>query len=67
MSSEIQPPVGTPLAIGGCVGRVVRVFNGGFAVQFVEAQRLGDLARLVSRESARRTGRQNDIAEEAPA
>ena len=52
VSSEVQPPVGTPLAIGGCIGRVVRVFHNGFAVKFVEAQRLGDLARLVSRESA---------------
>jgi hypothetical protein len=53
VSAEIEPPpVGTPLAIGGCVGRVVRVFHNGFAVKFIEMQGLGDLARLVSRNAA---------------
>jgi PilZ domain len=67
VASEIQPPVGTPLAIGGCVGRIVRVFNGGFAVQFVEAHRLSDLSRLISREFAAGKAPQTHIAEKVPA
>ena len=47
ISAEIQPPIGTPLAIGGCVGRVIRVFETGFAVKFLERQDLDDLSRLI--------------------
>ena len=36
VSAEIQPEIGTPLAVGGCVGRVVRHFPDGFAVRFVD-------------------------------
>ncbi|MBI5319511.1 PilZ domain-containing protein [Bradyrhizobium sp.] len=67
VSSELQPLVGTPLAIGGCVGRVIRVFHSGFAVQFVEEYRLSDLTRLVSRELAPARTSQPDNAEEVPA
>jgi len=49
VSSEVQPPVGMPLAIGSCVGRVVRSFSTGFAVRFVEKQNLADLSRLIVR------------------
>jgi hypothetical protein len=49
VSSEIQPPIGMPLAIGLCVGRVVRIFETGFAVRFVEKQNLDDLTRLIVR------------------
>jgi hypothetical protein len=49
VSSEIQLEVGTPLAIGACVGRVVRVFQSGFAVQFIEQPKRYDLERLVIR------------------
>jgi hypothetical protein len=52
VSSEQQPPVGMPLAIGGCIGRVVRIFHNGFAVKFVANYRPADLARLISSESA---------------
>jgi hypothetical protein len=52
VSSEVQPPLGTPLAIGGCVGRVVRNFNSGFAVKFVATHTLANVTRLISRESA---------------
>jgi len=41
VSAEIQPPTGTPLAIGACVGRVVRHFPNGFAVKFVNEQSRG--------------------------
>jgi hypothetical protein len=47
ISAEIQPPIGTPLAVGACVGRVVRVFETGFAVRFVQRQNLDDLSRLI--------------------
>jgi hypothetical protein len=48
ISAEIQPPpIGTPLAIGACVGRVVRVFETGFAVRFVHRQDIDDLSRLI--------------------
>lgn len=47
VSAEIQLPLGTPLAIGACVGRVVRVFETGFAVKFVARQDIEDLSRLI--------------------
>lgn len=49
VSSEMQLEVGTPLAIGACVGRIVRVFPSGFAVQFIEPLKRYDLERLVVR------------------
>jgi hypothetical protein len=67
VSAEIQPPVGTPLAIGGCVGRVIRVFHNGFAVQFVESHRLADVTRLISREFVERRALQPSEVEEVPA
>jgi hypothetical protein len=47
--SELQPPVGMPLAIGSCIGRVVRVFATGFAVKFVDRQDVDDLSRMIVR------------------
>lgn len=38
LSAEAVPDIGTVLAVGKIVGRVVRHFEGGFAVQFVERQ-----------------------------
>ena len=38
VSADVRPEVGTPLAIGSCVGRVVRHFREGFAIQFVTIQ-----------------------------
>jgi hypothetical protein len=38
-----------PLAIGACIGRVVRLFATGFAIRFVERQALDDLRRLIVR------------------
>jgi hypothetical protein len=49
VSAEIQPPTGTPLAIGACVGRVIRHFSNGFAVKFVKEQSRDELNRLVAR------------------
>lgn len=49
VSSEYDPPVGTPLAVGACVGRVIRKFEHGFAVKFAEKQPRDDLVRLIMR------------------
>jgi hypothetical protein len=49
VSSELQPPLGMPLAIGSCVGRVVRVFPTGFAVSFVQKRNVDELMRLIVR------------------
>jgi len=38
-----------PLAIGACIGRVVRLLPNGFAVKFVEKQNRNDLNRLIAR------------------
>ncbi len=37
-SADVQPPIGTPLAVGSVVGRVVRWLDVGFAVRFVVEQ-----------------------------
>ncbi|MET4390676.1 hypothetical protein ABIB73_006461 [Bradyrhizobium sp. F1.4.3] len=49
VSCEYDPPVGTPLAVGACVGRVIRKFANGFAVKFAEKQQRDDLVRLIVR------------------
>lgn len=49
VSSDVQPEIGTPLAVGACVGRVVRHLDGGFAVKFVEEQGRDVLERRVIR------------------
>jgi hypothetical protein len=47
--AEVQPPTGTPLAIGACIGRVIRHFPNGFAVKFVKEQSRDELNRLIAR------------------
>lgn len=49
ISAELQPEIGTPLALGSCVGRVVRHFAGGFAIQFVQEQTRADLDHRIAR------------------
>jgi hypothetical protein len=49
ISCEYDPQIGTPLAVGACVGRVIRKFANGFAVKFAEKQQRDDLVRLVVR------------------
>jgi hypothetical protein len=36
--ADVLPPVGTVLAVGKIIGRVVRHFSGAFAVQFIQMQ-----------------------------
>jgi hypothetical protein len=43
VSADVQPEIGTPLAVGAVVGRVVRHLPSGFAVQFVEPVNRADL------------------------
>jgi hypothetical protein len=48
VSADIQPPIGTPLAVGACVGRVVRHLCSGFAIKFAEQQDRSQLEKLVT-------------------
>ena len=43
ISADIKPEIGTPLAVGKVVGRVVRHFTEGFAVKFIELQDIESL------------------------
>jgi hypothetical protein len=56
VSAAIQPSIGTPLAVGACVGRVARLLPDGFAVKFVETQNREDLERRITRDAPRATG-----------
>jgi hypothetical protein len=50
VSSEVQPSLGTPLAIGASIGRVVRLFPEGFAIKLLEpVHNLGELERRLIR------------------
>jgi hypothetical protein len=49
VSADVQPRIGTPLAVGACIGRVVRILSDGFAVEFVEPQNRTHLNRLLVR------------------
>jgi hypothetical protein len=52
VSAPVLPRIGTPLAVGTCVGRVVRHFREGFGVKFVELQNAARLEQLVIRPQA---------------
>jgi hypothetical protein len=54
VSADIQPEIGLPLAVGACVGRVVRHLDGGFAIKFVEPQHRDHLERRIIRPTAAR-------------
>ena len=49
VSAETQPAIGTPLAVGRTVGRVVRHSREGFAVRFIELQDRELLEHLIIR------------------
>jgi hypothetical protein len=46
VSSPVQPPIGMPLAVGACIGRVVRLLPNGIAIRFIERQNSRALERL---------------------
>jgi hypothetical protein len=48
VSAEIYPGIGTPMAIGKLVGRVVRYLDVGFALQFIQQQELGVIEALMA-------------------
>ena len=49
VSADTQPQIGMPLAVGACIGRVVRHLPDGFAVKFVEPLSRDVLERRVMR------------------
>ena len=49
VTAEVRPPIGTPLAIGVCIGRVIRHLPDGFAVKFVKQQGRDELHRRIAR------------------
>lgn len=48
VSAEIWPSLGTPMAVGKLVGRVVRYLDVGFVLQFIEVQDFGNLETLMA-------------------
>lgn len=48
VSADIWPGVGTPMAVGKLVGRVVRYLDVGFALQFIQTQDLNTLEALIA-------------------
>ena len=48
VSADIDPEMGTRLAVGRCVGHVVRRFAEGFAVQFDDLQQFEHLEHIIS-------------------
>jgi hypothetical protein len=54
VSAQLEPQVGTPLAVGACIGRVVRLLPDGFAVKFVQPQNRHHLDRLIGQSAPRR-------------
>jgi hypothetical protein len=67
VSADVQPPIGTPLAVGACIARVVRILPNGFAVRFIEQQSRNHLNRLLARPAllqaadAKATGRPQEV------
>jgi hypothetical protein len=48
VSADLYPETGTPLAVGKMVGRVVRRFAEGFAIEFAEKANLADIERRLA-------------------
>lgn len=48
VSADVEPEVGTRLAVGRCVGTVIRRFPEGFAVQFDFLQHIETLEHMIS-------------------
>jgi len=48
VSADLYPVTGTPLAVGKMVGRVVRRFAEGFAIEFAEKASLADIERRLA-------------------
>jgi hypothetical protein len=48
VSADLYPEIGTPLAVGKMVGRVVRRFAEGFAIEFADKASLADIERRLA-------------------
>ena len=48
VSADLYPDIGTPLAVGKMIGRVVRRFAEGFAVEFLGKEELPDVERKLA-------------------
>ena len=48
VSAEVWPSLGTPMAVGKLIGRVVRHLEVGFALKFVQLQQLDELELLMA-------------------
>jgi hypothetical protein len=48
VSADVTPDIGTPVAVGKVVGRVVRHFEDGFAVQFAQLQEPDTVESLIA-------------------
>ncbi len=47
LSARVSPAIGTMVKLGSLTGRVVRHFNGGFALEFLEVQNSADVEQLI--------------------
>ncbi|MDB5561549.1 MAG: PilZ protein [Hyphomicrobiales bacterium] len=56
VSADVNPPIGTPLAIGSVIGRVVRHLEVGFAVKFLALQEAGAVEQSLVTEWSRSVG-----------
>jgi hypothetical protein len=65
VSAAVQPPVGMPLAVGACIGRVVRLLPDGIAVKFIEPQNARDLDRLIARAASAQRAANPSLSEPA--
>lgn len=65
VSAAVQPPVGMPLAVGACIGRVVRLLPDGIAVKFIEPQNVRNLDRLIARAAPLQGAADPELAEPA--
>jgi len=63
VSADIQPEIGTALAVGACVGRVVRHLPEGFAVKFTKEHDTKQLERLITRPAQQLEARRKDARE----
>lgn len=65
VSSPVQPPIGMPLAVGACIGRVVRLLPNGVAIKFVELQNSRALERLSVKVSQTEAPADSEVSEPA--
>jgi hypothetical protein len=56
VSADLYPQIGTPLAVGKMVGRVVRRFDEGFAIELTEKMALAEIERRLATSPAQAPG-----------